>query len=403
MITILLLILIYFAFISLGLPDSLFGVSWPQMRIDWALPLDYAGFVSVFIVIATVVSSLLSGVIIKKLGTGKVTFFSCLMTGLSILGISFVPSYLWLVVLSVTLGFGAGSVDTALNNYVALHFKAHHMNWLHSFWGVGATVGPLFISNAFAHELSWRVGYRQVGSVQLFLAFLLFISLPLWRMHARKTSVSNSENPDNEDEVRASDEIRPLKPFQMLSIRGVPFALLTFVFYCAAEVSAGLWGSSYLVGVRGLPVEKAALFVSMYYSGIMAGRFLSGFVSLRVSSVTMIRAGVLISAAAGALIALPLPSGMVIAPLFLFGLGMAPIFPSMIHETPARFGKQNSQYIIGFQMASAYAGCAVFPPLFGILLKNVSMGLYPFMLAGCMLLTAFCSEAVKRLAGKTKA
>ena len=387
----LLLVLIYFAFISLGLPDSLLGVSWPEMRAEWQLPLDAAGYITFTIVIATVLSALLSGTIIKKLGAGLVTAISCLMTALSILGFSYAPSFVWLIFIAIPLGFGAGSVDTALNNYVALHFKAHHMNWLHSFWGVGATTGPLIMSAILGQGLAWRMGYRTIASIQLILAFLLFISLPLWKRHKAVADAANSES-HNENQ-------QPVK--KPLLIKGVPYAMAAFTFYCAAELSVGLWGSSYLVSSKGLAVDTAASYVAMYYGGITLGRFLSGFVSFKLNNIQMIRLGIGISFFAALLLLLPLSNGLILIPLLLFGLGLAPIFPAMIHETPNRFGKTNSQYIIGYQMASAYFGMSIFPPLFGFLLKNIQMGLLPYFLVFTIFGVLFVTERVRFLTRKT--
>jgi len=387
MITFFLLILIYFAFISLGLPDSLLGVSWPTMRIEWGLPLDAAGYISIVAVCGTILSSLFSGKIIQFLGTGKVTFISCLLTGGAIVGYSYAPSYIWLIFLAFPLGFGAGSVDTALNNYVALHFKAHHMNWLHSFWGVGATLGPVIMANVLAQGASWRIGYRTVGSIQLILAFLLFVSLPLWKKHEKISPVHA------QTEVHEKSE--PSK--KPLTILGVKYSLATFVFYCSAEAGIGLWGSSYLVEAKGLPVELAASYIAMYFGGITIGRFLSGFISFKLSNIQMIRIGLTISTFSAVLFLLPLPKFLMMIPLILIGMGFAPLFPSMIHETPRRFGKENSQYIIGYQMASAYVGVALFAPFIGIILKNISIILFPFIIMSFIVLVYLCSERVIHL------
>ncbi|MBC7960468.1 MAG: MFS transporter [Vallitaleaceae bacterium] len=391
MITVLLLILIYLAFISLGLPDSLLGVSWPQMRVEWGLPLDAAGYISVAIVIATILSALLSGHIIKRLGTGKVTFLSCLITGSAIVGFSFAPSYFWLILLAFPLGFGAGSVDTALNNYVALHFKAHHMNWLHSFWGVGATVGPLIMANALGGGLSWRSGYLRVGMIQLVLAFLLLVSLPLWKKHSKLSPTAPHIDAQNMEKTPAK---RPLK------IKGVPYALASFVFYCAAEASVGLWGSSYLVEVKGLAISLAATYIAMYFGGITIGRFLCGFLSFKFNNVQMIRGGIAIALLSAFSLLFPIPNAIIIIPLMLFGIGLAPIFPAMIHSTPTRFGSENSQFIIGYQMASAYTGVALFAPLLGVALKNIDMRLFPYFLWVAVLILLICSERVLRITRK---
>jgi fucose permease len=340
MITTVVLILIYFAFISLGLPDSLLGVSWPAMQTEWGMPLDAAGLIAFVLTANTIVSSLLSSRIIKKIGTGKVTFLSCLLTG-ALFGISFSPSYLWLLILAVPLGFGAGSVDVALNNYVALHFKAFHMNWLHSFWGLGATIGPLIMAQSLLHTSSWRSGYRIISIIQLGLAMLLFLSLPLWIKHGRLMQKKNIHEPETADKHAER---------HVLKIKGVPYALATFLLYCGAELSVGLWGSSYLVKVRDIPVETAALWIALYYGGITVGRFLSGFISLKLTNTQMIRSGIIVAFSGIVLLFWSLPDIVLMAAFILIGVGFSPIFPAMIHETPNRFGKQKSQEVIGYQM-----------------------------------------------------
>lgn len=384
MITIVLLMIIYLAFISLGLPDSLLGVTWPVMQIEWGMQLDAVGLVAMLVTGSTIVSSFLSGHIIKGLGTGKVTFLSCAMTGGALLGISFAPSYVWLLLLALPLGFGAGSVDTALNNYVALYFKAHHMNWLHSFWGLGATLGPLIMAQALVRTSSWRLGYRTIATFQLVIAIILLVSLPLWKKHKSLVRQMGKE------EISEIEEKHKEK--NVFKIKGVKYALLTFLFYCATELSVGLWGSSFLVKIKNLPVETAASWIAMYYGGITLGRFISGFVSFKLNNTQMIRLGIKIALAGTILLLLPLPNFALASSFILIGLGLSPIFPAMIHETPSRFGKSQSQVIIGYQMGFAYIGNAFLPPLFGIIAKNTSMTIFPFYLISCILIMLFCSE-----------
>ena len=385
MITILLLVLIYLAFISLGLPDSLVGVAWPAIRAQWNLPLDYAGLVQIPIVGSTIASSLLSGYIIKKFGTGRVTFISCLMTGLALLGFSFAPSIGWLLLLGIPLGLGGGSVDAALNNYVALHFKAHHMNWLHSFWGIGATVGPLIMSGALSQDANWRLGYLTIALIQLSLAIVLMISLPLWKKH--------KEQPGYNVEVEAEQNSdKPLNMLQVFKLKGILYAIATFMFYVSAEMSVGLWGSSYLVESKNIGVGLAASWVALYYGGITAGRFLSGFISFKLNNVQMIRLGIGVSLTGILMLILPLPGIFNMIALILTGLGFSPIFPAMIHETPNRFGSQNSQTVIGYQMGFGYMGSAVLPPLFGVILDTAGMVFFPFLILMSILIVLFCSE-----------
>lgn len=387
MISILLLIIIYVAFVSLGLPDALLGASWPQMREAWGLPLETAGYVSILVVAFTAWSGVLSGWIIRKLGTGKVVMLSGFLTGLSIIGISCVPSFYWLIVLSCGLGFGAGSVDTALNHYVALHYKAHHMNWLHCFWGLGASMGPLFISHAFANDLSWREGYLQVGMIQVMLAILFLAALPLWTLHLKSLNerLENTEARESQTvEAEVEAPVRGKGIFRFLKIKGVWRALLAFVLYSGAEGGAGLWGSSYLVIAKEVSVEIAALLVAVYFAGITSGRGVAGFLAMRLSNRQLILSGVTLAVLAS--IGIFFGSGAISqgVAFFFFGFGLAPLFPAMIHETPIRFGRNQSQDIIGYEIAAAYVGFAILPPSLGWLMKGVSVHLFPFFVVMCV-------------------
>lgn len=382
-----LLVLIYIAFISLGLPDSIIGVAWPSIQADWGLSLDAAGPIAMMVTAGTVVSSFMSGYVVKKIGTGKIVFVSCLMTGLALLGFSLAPSYMWLFFLAIPLGLGAGSVDSALNNYVALHYKSHHMNWLHSFWGVGATLGPVIMGQALASSIAWRGGIRTISIIQLSLAALLLVSLPLWGR--RKTEVDSNQNESNE-----KHKIIDVEAFR---IKGVKYALATFAFYCATELSVGLWGSSFLVHAKGVSVDTAAYWIAVYYGSITAGRFISGFISFKVSNKNMIRYGAIIALLGTVSLLLPLHDAFIIIPFILLGLGLSPIFPAMIHETPERFGKDKSQTIIGYQMAFAYMGNIIFPPLFGLIIENVHMMLLPILLIISASIMFFSSERLNSL------
>ncbi len=378
--TLLLLIIIYLAFISLGLPDSLLGVSWPAIRSDWGLPLDAAGIISIVTIGFTVLSSLLNGKITSRISTGKLTFISCLMTGSALLAISFSPSFIVMILLSIPLGFGAGSVDAGLNNYVASHFKSHHMNWLHSFWGVGATLGPV-IMGAYLLKSTWRDGYQTIAVFQLILAAVLLISLPLWRMH--KGTVAKEHDPEN---MKADPDV--------LRKKGLIFSIATFLFYVAAEMSVGLWGASYLVQIRGLDISEAARWIALYFGGITLGRMIAGFISFKLNNRQMIRLGLLISLTGAIMILLPLPKPLLMAAFVMVGLGFAPIFPAMIHETPVRFGRNNSGTIIGFQMAASYSGSAIIPPLFGVFGRAFGMEIFPPYLLLMIVAVLVASELV---------
>lgn len=381
------LIIIYLAFISLGLPDSMIGAAWPMMRPDFGAPVDAAGLLSMIVVAGTIVSSLASSVVLNKLGTGKVTFISVAVTAVALLGFSYSPSILWLAVLSFPLGLGAGSIDAGLNNYVATHYKAHHMSWLHCFWGVGAMLGPIIMSRYIAAGDSWRQGFLTVSLIQFALVILLFIALPLWK---------RAEPADQVPDGQIQQEIIPpqVPGTGVLRIKGVKLALTTFLFYCGVEATLGLWGSSFLVNVKELSAATAAGWVSLYYGGITVGRLITGFVTFRFNNRQLIRTGILVSLLGALLLVLPLPAIFSLFGFILVGLGSAPIFPCMLHETPARFGKEHSQKIMGYQMAMAYTGGAFLPPMLGWIAARSSFMILPFMLVGYIIVMLISSEKI---------
>ncbi|OUM97207.1 MAG: MFS transporter [Thermobacillus sp. ZCTH02-B1] len=380
----LLLIVIYLVFISLGLPDSLLGAAWPVMRDDLGAPLGMAGVLSVTVTIGTIVSALSTSRVVRRFGTARVTLISVAMTAGALLGFSIAPSVLWLAVCCVPLGLGAGAVDSALNHYVAGHYAARHMSWLHCFWGVGVTVSPMIMA-AYLEDGAWRGGYLTVGLIQSAIAAILLLSLPLWSRMERRNGDEAAG-----DGAPASEE-RDGKPKNAAAIK---FALATFLFYCGVEVTAGLWGSSYLVNAKGLSADEAALWVSIYFAGITIGRFVNGFVTYRYSNKTLIRAGELLALAGTLLLALPLPTAFSLAGFLITGLGLAPIFPSMLHETPVRFGEAHAGRIMGWQMATAYTGAALLPPLFGWLAGHITIHFFPSYLA---LMAAAMLLATERL------
>lgn len=391
------LAVIYLAFISLGLPDSLLGVAWPLIQTEFQTPLDAAGLISMIISAGTIISSLLSGKVTSFMSTGKVTLISCIMTAGALLGFSMVPSFIWFIVFALPLGLGAGSVDAALNNYVATHYKSHHMSWLHCFWGVGATLGPMIMSLFIIHRNSWRNGYSAVSIIQFILVFILLISLPLWdRMekarHKSSPEESITEN-DGEDPGIMSTTETGIKT-NALHIKGVKYALIAFLFYCAIEITMGLWGSSFLTRIKGIDAATAAQWVSLYYAGITVGRFVSGFVTMRMSNRTLIRCGQLTIFVGILFILIPLPDVFSLIGFILTGLGCAPIYPCMIHETPTRFGKEHSQTIVGYQMAFAYTGTTFFGPLFGSIAAKTTLGIFPFMILGYILFMLLSTEKI---------
>lgn len=379
--TTLLLLIIYLAFISLGLPDSMLGAAWPLMRIELGLPLSGAGLISMIVTMGTIVSSLLTGWLIRKLGTGLLTTLSVLTTALALLGYSFTTNYLWLCLMAVPMGLGAGAVDAGLNDFVARNYSSRHMSWLHAFWGVGATSGPLLMAWMISLTSRWQNGYRLVSIVQFVLVGLLFFSLPLWKNHHK--------NEQSQAQAEWSNG-------SLLKLPGLIPALVGFFAYCALELTAGLWFASYLVQMRSVRPETATAWAAAYYFGIMAGRLINGFLTLRFSSKTLIRAGQ-VSILLGILL-LFLPGNLFsLIGLLLVGLGCAPIYPSMLHETPQRFGEENSSRLMGIQMASAYVGLTVMPPLVGLLANRWSLVIFPYSLLILLILMVLGSERVNQI------
>lgn len=392
--SILLLIIIYLAFISLGLPDSLLGVSWPLVYKEFGVSYEAAGFISVTITICTTLSALMSGWVNRKLGTGKVIFLSGLLTASALFGFSISHSIYFTILFAIPLGLGAGSVDAALNNYVALHYKASHMSWLHSFWGVGATLGPIIMANFIHQNGSWRGGYSTISLIQFGLVVVLLFSLPLWIIVDRMRK--HEEITPDVDEIPT----KPFTAFEIVQIKGVKYALLVFLFYCGIESSMGLWGSSFLIKIKGLSPATAASWVSLYYGGIMIGRMVSGFITMKISNKGMIRMGQVLSLMGIIVLILPLPTAGSLFGFLMVGIGLAPIFPSMIHNTPSSFGKLHSQQIIGFQMATAYTGITIIPPLLGVITTRTTMLMFPFALFVFAALMIFASEKVNQIAVK---
>ncbi len=381
----LLLVIIYLAFISLGLPDSLLGSGWPVMHGELGVPISYAGIISMIIAGGTIVSSLLSDKLTRRLKAGLVTAISVLMTAVALWGFSVSRSFIQLCLWAIPYGLGAGAVDAALNNYVALHYAARHMSWLHCFWGVGVSISPYIMGSALTRGLSWHHGYRTVSLIQFALTAMLFASLPLWK--------KQESDPQNESVKAAELTLR-----EAVNIRGVKYILVAFLGYCAFETTAGLWASSYLVEFRGVDPETAARFASLFYLGITFGRFLNGFIADKAGDRRLIRWGIVVTMVGSALVALPLgTNGPALVGLVIAGLGCAPIYPSIIHSTPANFGSENSQAIIGIQMASAYVGSTFMPPLFGFIAHNLSIGLYPWYLGIFSVLMLIMTEALNKI------
>ena len=385
MVSTLLLVVIYLSFISLGLPDSLLGSAWPSIYGSLGVPLSFAGFASIIAAGGTVVSSIVSVKLIRRFGTGKVTAVSVLLTAAALMSISFVNNFYVLCFLMIPLGLGGGCVDAALNNYIALHYKAKHMSWLHCFWGIGATLGPVVMSACLVGLGSWHAGYRTVSYIQFGLVAILLASLPLWN---KMKAQSQADEPSVASVALSVREV--------LRLPGAFPALLSFFCYCAIEYTAGLWGSSYLVMMRGIAKETATQWVSLYYFGITAGRFLSGFLTMKLHNRQMIRLGHALIGLGALLILLPLDNAVLLPAFFLLGLGCAPVYPSMLHETPKNFGAKNSQSVMGVQMAFAYIGGTAMPPLFGFLATYLTNGLLPYYLLGLLVLMAVTMEVLNR-------
>lgn len=379
----LLLLIIYLAFISLGLPDSLLGAAWPTMYQEFSVPISYAGGISMIIAAGTIISSLQSDRLTKKLGTGKVTAISVLMTAVALLGFSVSHSYAALCLWAIPYGLGAGSVDASLNNYVALHYASRHMSWLHCMWGVGASLGPYIMGYALTGGQSWNMGYRYIAILQIALTAILFFSLPLWK----KQKGDSGEEPE---------KTKPLSLGEIVKIPGAKQIMVTFFCYCALEQTAGLWASSYLVLQRGLAADTAASFASLFYVGITAGRAAGGFLTMKLNDTQMIRLGQGLILVGIVCVFLPFGSFGALAGLILIGLGCAPIYPSIIHSTPEHFGADKSQAMIGVQMASAYVGTCFMPPVFGFLANHISVSLFPAFILVILVLMALMHEQVLR-------
>lgn len=380
----LLLAVIYLSFVSLGLPDSLLGSAWPVMHADLNVPMSWAGAIAIIISAGTVVSSLQSDRLTKKLGTGRVTAISVGMTAAALLGFSISSSFWMLCLWAIPYGLGAGSVDAALNNYVALHYASRHMSWLHCMWGLGAAIGPYVMGFALSGGAGWNMGYRYIGLMQIVLTVILVVSLPLW--HTRKGANAGTD-------VEAAP---PLTLSRIFRIPGAKAVMITFFCYCALEQTTILWASSYLNLHRGIPAEAAAGYAGLFFIGITTGRALSGFLTMKISDGQMVRLGQAVIAAGIAAILLPLHEYVTLAGLVLIGLGCAPIYPCVIHSTPDHFGADRSQAVIGVQMASAYVGTCLMPPLFGLIATHISASLLPVYLLVILIVMVLTHEALLR-------
>ncbi len=378
-----LLCLIYIAFISLGLPDSLLGSGWPVIHEDLNVPVSFMGIISMIISGGTIVSSLFSHALTKRLGTRIVTVISVFLTAVALLGFSFSDRFWMLIVFAVPYGLGAGAIDAALNNYVALHYSSKHMSWLHCFWGVGTIVSPFIMSYALANS-DWNNGYRIVGLIQIGIGVLLLATLPVWKVNKKAQT----------------EEQKSIGLLGALKIKGVPFLLIGFFAYCAAEATAMYWASTYFVEAKGISAEQAALFASLFYIGITVERFISGFVADKLGDRKMIVIGTCVLACGILALLIPAPTALSLAAFVVIGFGCAPIYPCIIHSTPHNFGAENSGAIIGIQMASAYIGSTFIPPLFGLLGNLVGFSVMPVYLLLFVVLMISMTELTFRITKK---
>lgn len=377
----LLLAIIYLAFISLGLPDALLGAAWPSMYPQFDVPVSYAGIISMIIALGTVVSSLQSDRLTKKLGTGKVTALSVLMTAMALFGFATSHSFGMLCLWAIPYGLGAGSVDASLNNYVALHYESRHMSWLHCMWGIGASAGPYIMGYALTAGWGWNSGYYIIAVLQIVLTAILLCSLPLWKQ--RPAEVLQDGKVQN---------VKALSIREVLQLAGAREILVCFFCYCALEQTTGLWASSYLTLHKGVSADTAATFASMFYLGITVGRALSGFLTMKLNDVQMIRLGEVIIGIGVLVMLLPFGQSLSLAGLILIGLGCAPVYPCVIHSTPAHFGADKSQAIIGIQMACAYVGTCLMPPVFGLIANHITVALLPVYLLIILVLMVIMHE-----------
>lgn len=387
----LLLAIIYISFISLGLPDALLGAAWPTMYPELGVPISFAGGISMIIALGTVISSLQSDRLTRRLGTGKVTAFSVMITALALFGFSISNSYALLCLWAVPYGLGAGSVDASLNNYVALHYESKHMSWLHCFWGIGATLGPYIMGFALTHGMGWQIGYRSISIIQVVLTAVLLFSLPLWKTR------TNAASAESEDYNHSADAGNPLSLREIVRIPGAKEVMICFFCYCSIEQTTGLWAGSYLSLHKGIPAETAASYAGMFFLGITFGRALSGFITMKLNDTQMVRLGASLIAAGIVVMLLPLGNAISLIGLVLIGLGCAPVYPCLIHSTPDHFGADRSQAVIGVQMASAYVGTCLMPPVFGFIANRFGIALLPIYLVIILTVMIFMFSRLVRI------
>ena len=377
-----LLAIIYLSFISLGLPDALLGAAWPNMYPQFQVPVSYAGIISMIIAFGTIISSLQSDRLTRKFGTGKVTAVSVGITAFALWGFSISHSFILLCLWAIPYGLGAGSVDASLNNYVALHYSSKHMSWLHCMWGIGATLGPYIMGAVLTGGATWNTGYRIISVLQIALTAVLIFSLPKWK----------GQNTSSGETVHG----KALSLKEILAIPGAKAVMICFFCYCAIESTTMLWASSYLHLSKGVDAKTAASFAGMFCIGITIGRGINGFIAMKLKDCQMIRMGQAIILTGIIVMILPFGKTVSLIGFSLIGLGCAPVYPCIIHSTPSHFGAERSQAIIGVQMASAYVGTCLMPPLFGLIANHISIRLLPVYLLILLALMVYMHELLER-------
>lgn len=383
----LLLIVIFIDFIGLGIPDSLFGAAWPAINSDFGLPISAANAVTVTMTVCSIISSLMSSKLTEKFSTSKIAAVSTALTAVGLFGFSISKNIYMMFFFTLFLGFGAGAIDAVLNNYVAVHYRASHMNFLHCFYGIGVTLSPYLMSLALKNR-SWQSGYHLAFIIQLVISIIAFASLPLWQKNGRLSESSDEKSEKSEKSSFA----------ELIKLPGIKSTWLVFFGSCALEYVGGTWSSSFLVNSRGITVDRAALFVTVYYGGIAFGRFLSGIFSSKLKPQQIILIGTILIIPAIVLVSQPFIPNLIAVGMFLIGLGNGPLYPNMVHLTPIRFGAQRSQAVMGSQMAAAYIGILSMPTLTGFLAQKFSTDIFPYCLAvlyGIMLFSLIATNMAK--------
>lgn len=371
-----LLVVIYVAFIGLGLPDTILGAAWPLMHPDLSVPISAAGILSIIASIGTIISSLLTPKFLRILGTGKLVAYSIALTAIASIGFGFADSFGALCLWAIPMGVGAGAVDVAMNNFAAIYLESKHTNWLHASWGIGATLSPAILSCSIMFGNSWRGAYEIVAILLAIVFVLILISLPLWRKIETSNIAQDSASLQNASTPKTS----ALSLREALRVPGMKLSFLTFFFYSALEISTGLWCGTYLTAC-GFKPETGALCVSLMFASVMIGRIISGFFAIKFTDHRLIYAGIFIVAIGCLVLSLPLPLWMLPVCICLLGLGCAPVYPSLIHATPARFGEALSSQAISIQLAGSYVGSILMPPAFGLVAAKISVHLWPISLS----------------------